>query len=104
MAIAWMYREDYARAGYFLLPPKHDETFMAWLTAIPSLALFAVSIGAAAADQTLPTFGTIILTLGLLYYAVRLILYRSRIAARQLLRASIIYLPLELLILVVGKR
>jgi heme o synthase len=104
MAIAWMYREDYARAGYFLLPPKHDETFMAWLTAVPSVALFAVSIGAAHADQILSTFGTIILSVGLLYYALRLILYRSRIAARQLLRASIVYLPLELLILVVGNR
>jgi heme o synthase len=105
MAIAWMYREDYARAGYFLLPSNHDQTFMAWLTAIPSLALLAVSISASveATDRILPFFGTIVLGVGFLYYAARLIFYRSRIAARQLLKASIIYLPLELLILAVGK-
>jgi len=106
MAITWMYREDYARAGYFLLPQEHDHTFVAWLTAVPSLALFVVSV--LAVDGTTETIlqcaCTIVLGLGLLYFAARLILFRSRIAARHLLRASIIYLPLELLILIVGNK
>jgi len=46
---------------------------------------------------------TAMLGLGLLFYAARLVVLRSRIAARQLLRATIIYLPLEFLILVLGK-
>jgi len=46
---------------------------------------------------------TVILGSGLLYYASRQVFLRSRIAARQLLKASIIYLPLEFLILILGK-
>ncbi|MGA3234924.1 MAG: heme o synthase [Bryobacteraceae bacterium] len=106
MAIAWMYREDYARAGYYLLPQEHDHTFVAWLTAVPSLALFVVSVLAVdgTTEGILQYSCTVVLGLGLLYYAARLILFRSRIAARHLLKASIIYLPLEFLILTVGKR
>jgi protoheme IX farnesyltransferase len=102
MAIAWMYREDYARAGYRLLPQQHDHTFVAWFTAVPSLALLVVSV--LAVDGTLQCAFTVVLGLGLLYYAARLILFPSGMAARQLLKASIIYLPLEFLILIVGRK
>jgi protoheme IX farnesyltransferase len=33
MAIAWMYREDYARAGYLVLPEREEALW--WLTAVP---------------------------------------------------------------------
>jgi protoheme IX farnesyltransferase len=102
MAIAWMYREDYARAGYLLLPQEHDHTFVAWFTAVPSLALVVVSV--LAVDGTLQWACTVGLGLGLLYYAARLILFPSRMAARNLLKASIVYLPLEFLILIIGKK
>ena len=46
---------------------------------------------------------TLMLGIGLLYYAIRLVLVRSGMAARQLLKASIVYLPIEFLILVLGK-
>src|SRR5438094_6146818 len=32
MAIAWMYREDYNRAGYLIFPKKSEGSFVAWLT------------------------------------------------------------------------
>ena len=102
MAIAWMYREDYARAGYRLLPQQHDHNFVAWFTAIPSLALVVVSL--LGVDGVLQRACTVALGMGLLYNATRLILFPSRIAARNLLKASIIYLPLELLILIVRKQ
>src|ERR1700758_4994209 len=36
MAIAWMYREDYARAGYEVLPHGREKAlFMGWQTALP---------------------------------------------------------------------
>ena len=46
---------------------------------------------------------TVLLASGLLYYAIRQTLMHSRIAARQLLKASIIYLPLQFLILLLRK-
>ena len=106
MAIAWMYHEDYARAGYFVLPAKNERTFVAWLTGVPSLALFLASLAAVAASSegVFQYSATVVLGSGLLYYAVRKLLVPSRIAARQLLKATIVFLPLEFLILVLGRR
>jgi protoheme IX farnesyltransferase len=106
MAIAWMYREDYARAGYLILPAKGEGTFLMWLTLAPSFGLFIASLAAVSANRgsIFQLAIMIILSSGLLHFAVRQVLRRSRIAARQLLKASIIYLPLEFLILVLGRR
>jgi protoheme IX farnesyltransferase len=105
MAIAWMYREDYARAGYFVLPAQSEHRFLAWVTGAPSLALVLASLAAVASNRggIFQYTATVILGSGLLYYASRQILLRSRIAARELLKATIVYLPLEFLILVLGK-
>jgi heme o synthase len=105
MAIARMYREDYARAGYLIFPAKNAGGFLAWLTGIPALALFVAGVGAVAADKggMLQYSATIVLGLGVLYFATRQILLRSRTTARQLLRATIVYLPLQFLILIFGK-
>jgi protoheme IX farnesyltransferase len=105
MAIAWMYREDYARAGYLIFPAKNAGGFLAWLTGVPALALFFAGIGAVAANRggILQYYATILLGLGLLYFASRQILLRSRITARQLLKATIVYLPLQFLILMLRK-
>jgi protoheme IX farnesyltransferase len=105
MAIAWMYREDYARAGYLVLPPKGESGFMAWLTAVSSIVLFAASVAAVAGNSggIFQYCATVMLGSGLLYYAARQILLRSRTAARDLLRATIVYLPMQFLILVLRK-
>jgi protoheme IX farnesyltransferase len=106
MAIAWMYREDYARAGYLIFPAKREDNFLTWVTSVPSVALFMASLGAVGANSggLLEYSAAIILGSGLLFYAMRQVFLRSRFAARQLLKATIVYLPLEFLILVFGKR
>src|ERR1700733_12303359 len=88
MAIAWMYREDYDRAGYRIFPTENEGRFLSWMTAAPALALFVVGLGAAAADGggLLQYSATVLLGSGLLYYASRQTFIRSRIAARQLLK------------------
>jgi protoheme IX farnesyltransferase len=105
MAIAWMYREDYARAGYFVLPAKNEHRFLTWLTGVPSLALFLASAAAVrvSGEGIFQYSATALLGAGLLYYALRQILLCSRKAARDLLKVSILYLPMEFLILVLGK-
>ena len=72
---------------------------MAWLTLAPSLALLMVNLTAVAADSesSVRYFASLILGSALFYYGARLVFLRSRTAARQLLRASIVYLPLEFL-------
>ena len=105
MAIAWMYREDYARAGYLIFPTENEGRFLNWMTAVPTLALFAAALAAVGAEGggLFQYSATVLLGSGLLYYAIRQILMRSRIAARQLLKATIIYLPLQFLILLLRK-
>src|SRR5271169_881624 len=45
MAIAWMYREDYSRAGYFVLPQgKARGPLVTLQTIVPSVALVSVSL------------------------------------------------------------
>jgi protoheme IX farnesyltransferase len=105
MAIAWMYREDYDRAGYLIFPKNNAASFLGWLTLFPAVGLFILSLAAAAANTggILEYSAMVILGAGLLYYAGRQVLLRSRIASRQLLKATIVYLPLQFLIFVLGK-
>src|SRR6266581_1733326 len=96
MAIAWMYREDYARAGYVVLPQGTEKAlFMGWQSVLPSLALLSVTVAPLVLRHASPavTGGTLLLSLSFLYFAGRLAVVRSNAAARRLLLASVIYLP-----------
>src|SRR6266478_9635493 len=44
MAIAWIYRDDYARAGYLVLPHKGQIRFLAPQIVLPSLALIPLTL------------------------------------------------------------
>ena len=101
MAIAWMYREDYDRAGYQVLP--HDAraraSFVNWQTLVPLLALALLSLflaltGVPSATHTLCSIGALLLSFGFLYYGAQFAANKSGATARRLLAASIIYLPL----------
>jgi heme o synthase len=96
MAIAWMYREDYDRAGYRVLSSsKHRHGFVALQSVVPALLLVPISlIPAFLGDEGRIYFvGAALLSLTFLYCAARLAVIRSNVIARQLLLASIIYLP-----------
>jgi heme o synthase len=96
MAIAWMYREDYDRAGYLVLPKGRARVpSVAVETILPLLALVAISIVQFPIRHTVIVYcGGALLGLGFLYFGLEFVLQRSRAAARRLLAASIIYLPL----------
>jgi heme o synthase len=106
MAIAWMYREDYARAGYRTLPVgMRQGRFMAWQTIVFSLALIPVGL----VPALLHTAGLVyfvavlVLSSGFFYYAARLAFCRTNATARRLLFASIVYLPLVFALMMFGK-
>jgi heme o synthase len=106
MAIAWMYREDYARAGYRVLPIGTEKTrFMGWQSVLPALVLVPVTFAPMALRHANPVFvtGTLLLSLGFFYFAARLALIRSSQSARRLLLVSILYLPLAFLLVVLAK-
>ncbi|HZV88923.1 MAG TPA: heme o synthase [Candidatus Binatus sp.] len=97
MSIAWMYREDYARAGYQVLPPGAVKArFMAWQSVLPSFGLVSVSLVPLIWRQANPVLAaaSLLLSLAFLYFAGRLAVVQSNRSARRLLLASIVYLPL----------
>jgi heme o synthase len=86
MAIAWMYRDDYERAGYRVLPRGAERARFATLQILlPLSGLILVTIPFGA-----PAF---LLDLAFLGFGLRFALWRSSTAARRLLLASIAYLP-----------
>src|SRR6266853_755808 len=96
MAIAWMYREDYDRAGYLVLPKGNARVpFMTLETLLPLLALVAISMVQSPTRHAAIFYcAGAVLGLGFLYFGLEFVLERSRSAARRLLAASIVYLPL----------
>jgi heme o synthase len=57
MAIAWMYREDYSRAGYLVLPTgERSGRFMSWQAMMASLALIPVSLGPTVTGGASPVY------------------------------------------------
>jgi len=106
MAIAWMYREDYARAGYKVLPPgREGARFMRWQSVLPAIALLAIAFAPMASQPANPVLvaATLLLGLGFLYFVARLVLIRSSRSARRLLLVSVVYLPLVFLLLVLAR-
>lgn len=107
MAIAWMYRDDYSRAGFLVLPNgrRPRDHFVALQSILPLAALFPVSLLPALIGQASLLYlgGALFLSLGFFYYGTQFVFRRSSAAARRLLMASIIYLPsLFVLIMVFG--
>jgi len=106
MAIAWMYREDYVRAGYEVLPHGRErDQFVGWQSVLPALALVPVTFVPMALRQANPVFtvGTLLLSVSLLYFAAKLALTRSNGSARRLLLFSVVYLPLMFALQVIAR-
>jgi heme o synthase len=106
LAIAWLYREDYAQAGMLMLPNGDSEgrnTFrQMW---IASLILIAATVvpGLIGMTGKFYLYFALALAIGLLFFVYRLSSRRSKNAARRLLHATVIYLPLLYLVMVLDK-
>jgi len=96
MAIAWMYREDYDRAGYLVLPQGNARVpFVTLETLLPLIALVAISIMQFPTRHAATFYCAVaLLGAGFTYFGWKFVFERSRVAARRLLAASIVYLPL----------
>jgi heme o synthase len=106
MAIAWMYRKDYSRAGYLVLPRGATKgTVMALQSVLPCLILLAASlIPLFIAHSNFPYWtANLLLASALLFYAGRLAFQRSNTSAKRLLSASIIYLPLVFCVILLSR-
>ncbi len=96
-SIAWMYREDYARAGIRMLPVvEPDCRSTARQIVLYGLALVPVSLVPSLLGMTgrLYLAGALLLGLWFLYSGVRVAVERTALRARAVLLTSVFYLPL----------
>jgi protoheme IX farnesyltransferase len=96
LAIAWIYREDYARGGLPMLPVLDPEGRITGRQAVAnSLALLVVSLTPVLAHMagTLYLVGAIALGVGFTAMAGVAAVKRTPQAARALFLASVLYLP-----------
>jgi len=97
LAIAWMYREDYARAGIRMLPVvEPDGQSTARQIVLYASTLIPVSIMPVLLGMTGKIYlvGAVLLGGWFLYTGVRVAFDLSNIRARKVLLVSVIYLPL----------
>jgi len=96
LAIAWMYRADYARGGFLMLPViEPDGASTARQAVVWAAALIPLSLVPTALGLVGPVYAAGALILGLGYLAASISFGRKRTgpAGRNLLIASILYLP-----------
>jgi protoheme IX farnesyltransferase len=106
LAIAWMYRQDYARAGFRMLPEGDDDgRLTARRIIFYSLALLPVSLLPTLAGMTGVAYalGALLLGLAFLGSSARLAHCMANNFARRVLLVSVIYLPLVLGLMVLDK-
>jgi protoheme IX farnesyltransferase len=106
LALAWMYREDYRRGGFLMLPvvdPSGRATGQA--AVLYTLALLPVGVLATLGGMTGGVFavGALALGAGLVFLALRLASQRTEIVARRLFLATLAYLPLLLGLMVADR-
>jgi protoheme IX farnesyltransferase len=103
-SIAWLYREDYENARIRMLPVvESDGRSTAFAIVMYALALVPVSLAPTLMGMSGWTYfwGALVLGLGMLWFSLRMwtmkltpIVPESKLRARHVLQASVIYLPL----------
>ena len=106
MAIAWLYRDDYGKAGFPMLPVIDPQGRRAARQAvIYAAALLPVSLVPTLAGVAGVVYfaAALALSLALLALAVRFAALRSERAARALFLGSIVYLPLVWIVMILDR-
>jgi heme o synthase len=106
LAIAWMYREDYSRAGLCMLPMSDTEgrftgrEILAFTMALLPVSIVPVFLGQVGAIYLV---GALLLGAAFLIFGARLARDRTKAGARRLVLASVVYLPLVFALMMANK-
>jgi len=106
LAIAWLYREDYAQAGMLMLPRENNDRRSSFRTMwVASIGLVSTTLVPSLIGMTGKLYFHVALWLGLglLFFVYRISSRPSKNAARQLLKATVIYLPLLYLVMILDR-
>jgi len=107
LALAWMYRDEYAQAGFFMLRRRDIAGIKAATESLGcAVALTVVTLLPAFMGMAHPIYVAVALACDgwMLTCAVLFLQHRSRASARRLFLASILYLPLVMALLMVCRR
>ena len=103
-AIAWMYRDDYAKAGFRMVSVE-DQTGArtALYTVVGSVALMVTSVIPFMVGMSSLVYLVSALVMGVLMLASSVVMMRARDyrSARLVLKASVLYLPLLLVVIII---
>jgi protoheme IX farnesyltransferase len=105
-AIAWIYRDEYAKAGFVMLPVIDPDGHRTARQAVCyTLGLLPVSLSPFVFQMAGPIYliGALVLGLTFLWYAILFARQLTVPRARQLFYVSILYLPLLLTVMVLDK-
>ncbi len=108
-AIGWFLFDDYKKGGFFMLPTgKRDRgtaiqvlLYTIWTIMVSLIPVFEVTGRLYLTPVSAVLVG--ILGLGLLYYAVRLYIYKNNLTAKRLMLSSVSYITLIQIIYVADK-
>jgi protoheme IX farnesyltransferase len=106
LAIAWLYRDDYAEGGLPMLPvldPSGRLTFRQAVAHCFALLLVSLTPTAAGMAGSVYLAGAAILGLGFAAVALRAAVLRTTPAARALFLSSVLYLPALYVLLLVDR-
>ena len=106
LALAWLFREDYARAGFQLLPAVDpDGRFTSVQILINCLALTAFSLVPTilGISGILYFYAALAAGLGLLAFAIHLTVTRTQASARNLFFASLVFLLVQFTVMAYDK-
>ena len=99
LAIAWLYKSDYERAGLKLLPDfSEDNNAVGHQVLLNSMALLPIGLMPGVFGMTghIHFFTALILGIGFVLYAAKFARNRSITSAKKLLYASYLYIPFQL--------
>ena len=106
LAIAWMYREDYARAGFPMLPVLDgtgEVTGRQVVMHTAMLGLLSLAPVLTGGAGTLYLVGAIVLGLLMLATGVAFLRSRTRATARRVFLMSLVYLPALMILFLVDR-
>ncbi|HVN33220.1 MAG TPA: heme o synthase [Thermoanaerobaculaceae bacterium] len=106
LALAWLYREDYARGGFRMLPAVDPSgRVTGQMAVLYALALVPVGVLGALGGMTgwLFAAGAVALGVALVTFALRLAALRTEPVARRLFLATLVYLPILLGLMVADR-
>jgi protoheme IX farnesyltransferase len=106
LAIAWLYRDDYERAGIAMLPVVEPDCrstsrqIVFYSALLLPVSLLPTWLGV---TGSVYLFGALLLGVAFLYCSLRTVVSKTKLEARRLLQASVIYLPLVYGLMLIDK-